>query len=112
MIGSAGPTLQKHAPARGNWARLLDPGRKPWFCKNRKNSHRNKSHVLDPTNSDWDDHLSLNTTLANCRKITTELIPVYDINAGVFVNSIMHFNQFDEQTHFDGSECQMSEWWD
>ena len=25
---------QKHAPARGNWARPSDPGRKPWRCKN------------------------------------------------------------------------------
>ena len=25
---------QKHAPARGNWARPSGLGRKPWFCKN------------------------------------------------------------------------------
>ena len=25
---------QKHAPARGGWAKLSDPGKKPWFCKN------------------------------------------------------------------------------
>ena len=25
---------QKHAPARGGWAKPSDPGRKPWFCKN------------------------------------------------------------------------------
>ena len=25
---------QKHAPARGGWAKPSDPGKKPWFCKN------------------------------------------------------------------------------
>ena len=25
---------QKHAPARGGWAKSSDPGKKPWFCKN------------------------------------------------------------------------------
>ena len=25
---------QKHASARGNWAKPSDPGNKPWFCKN------------------------------------------------------------------------------
>ena len=27
------------------------------------------------------------------------------------MNSIMHFNQFDEQTAFDGSECQIFQKW-
>ena len=61
-------------------------------------SHRNKSPVPDSTNSDPDEHLGLNAPLVNCREITNGLTPIYDINAGVeekFVNSIMHFNQFD-----------------
>ena len=77
-------------------------------------THRNKSHVPDHTNSDPDDYLGLNAPSVNRRDITNELIPIYDIKAGIeekFVNSIMHFNQFDEQTAFDGSECQIFKKW-
>ena len=56
----------------------------------------------------------MNSPLVNSRETTDELIPIYDINAGVeekFVNSIMHFNQFDDQMAFDGSECQILRKW-